>query len=111
MNSYPKYVVSTTLQEPLEWNASLIEGDLAEEVSRLKQEPGKDIMVYGSGDLVNTLMKHNLVDEYRLMVFPIVLGSGRRLFPDDAAEKTTLKLVDSKTFDSGVAVHTYHRAS
>jgi dihydrofolate reductase len=63
MNSYPKYVVSTTLQEPLEWNASLIEGDLAEEVSRLKQEPGKDILVYGSGDLVNTLMKHNLVDE------------------------------------------------
>jgi len=76
MNSYPKYVVSTTFQEPLEWNASLIEGDLAEEVSRLKQEPGKDILVYGSGDLVNTLMKHNLVDEYRLMVFPIVVGSG-----------------------------------
>jgi dihydrofolate reductase len=109
MNSYPKYVVSTTLQEPLEWNASLIEGDLAEEVSRLKQEPGKDIMVYGSGDLVNTLMKHNLVDDYRLMVFPIVVGSGKRLFEGEI-DTTVLELVDSKTLSTGVVVLTYQPA-
>jgi dihydrofolate reductase len=109
MNSYPKYVVSTTLQEPLEWNASLIEGDLAEEVSRLKQEPGKDIMVYGSGDLVKTLMKHNLVDDYRLMVFPIVVGSGKRLFEGEI-DTTVLELVDSKTLSTGVVVLTYQPA-
>jgi dihydrofolate reductase len=107
MNSYPKYVVSSTLQEPLEWNASLIKGDeLAEEVLRLKQEPGKDILVYGSGDLLNTLMKHNLVDEYRLMVFPIVVGSGKRLF-EDGLNTTVLELVDTKAFGSGVVVLTY----
>jgi dihydrofolate reductase len=110
MNSYPKYVVSSTLQEPLEWNASLIKGDeLAEEVLRLKQEPGKDILVYGSGDLLNTLMKHNLVDEYRLMVFPIVVGSGKRLF-EDGLNTTVLELVDTQTFSSGVVVLTYQPA-
>ena len=109
MNSYPKYVVLTTLQEPLEWNASLIEGDLAEEVSRLKQEPGKDILVYSTGDLVNTLMKHNLVDEYRLMVFPIVVGSGKRLFEGEI-DTTVLELVDSKTLSTGVVVLTYQPA-
>jgi dihydrofolate reductase len=108
MNSYPNHVVSTTFQEPLGWNASLIEGDLAEEVSRLKQEPGKDILVYGSGDLVNTLMKHNLVDEYRLMVFPIVVGSGKRLFEGEIAT-TDLDLVDSKTLSTGVVL-TYQPA-
>jgi dihydrofolate reductase len=97
------------LQEPLEWNARLIKGDLAEEVLRLKQEPGKDILVYGSGDLVNTLMKHNLVDEYRLMVFPIVVGSGKRLFEGEI-DTTVLELVDSKTFSSGVVVLTYQPA-
>jgi dihydrofolate reductase len=110
MNSYPKYVVSTTLQEPLEWNASLIKGDVAEEVLRLKQQPGKDILVYGSGDLVNTLMKHNLVDEYRLMVFPIVVGSGKRLFEGEI-DKTVLELVDTQTFSSGVVVLTYQPAA
>ena len=109
MNGYPKYVVSTTLQEPLEWNARLIKGDLAEEVLRLKQEPGKDILVYGSGDLVNALMKHNLVDEYRLMVFPIVVGSGKRLLEGEI-DTTVLELVDSKTFSSGVVVLTYQPA-
>jgi dihydrofolate reductase len=109
MNSYPKHVVSTTLQEPLEWNASLIKGDVAEEVLRLKQEPGKDILVYGSGDLVNTLMKHNLVDEYRLMVFPIVVGSGKRLF-EDGLNTTVLELVDTKAFGTGVVVLTYRPA-
>src|SRR5918997_5281576 len=109
MNSYPKHVVSTTLQEPLEWNARLIEGDAAEEVTKLKQEPGKDILVYGSGDLVNTLMEHDLVDEYRLMVFPIVVGSGKRLFEGEI-DTTVLKLVDSKTFGTGVVVLTYQSA-
>jgi len=110
MNSYPKHVVSTTLQEPLEWNNStLIEGDVAEEVLRLKQEPGKDILVYGSGDLVNALMEYGLVDEYRLMVFPIVVGSGKHLL-EDGIDTTVLKLADTKTFGSGVVVLIYEPA-
>jgi dihydrofolate reductase len=87
MNGYPKYVASTTLQEPLEWNNStLIEGDVAEGVSRLKQQPGKDILVFGSGKLVNTLLRDELIDEYRLMIFPIIMGSGQRLFADGIDE-------------------------
>ena len=109
MNTYPKYVVSTTLQEPLEWNAALIEGDVAEEILRLKREPGKDILVYGSGDLVGTLMQHNLADEYRLMVFPVVVGGGKRLFKDGGAQ-IALELVDSKTFSTGVVYLTYRPA-
>src|SRR5918997_4152496 len=81
MNGYPKYVVSTSLREPLEWrNSTLIKGDLAEEVLRLKEQPGKDILVFGSGELVNTLMQHGLIDDFRLMVFPVVVGGGKRLF-------------------------------
>jgi len=106
MNGYPKYVASTTLGEPLEWNANLIGENVAEEVSRLKQQPGKDILVFGSVSLVNTLMQHGLIDEYRLMVFPIVVGSGKRLF-EDGSGTTVLKLAESKTFDSGVVVLTY----
>jgi dihydrofolate reductase len=110
MNGYPKFVVSRTLEEPLEWNNStLIEGNVAEEVSRLKQQPGKDILVFGSGDLVNTLMHHDLIDEYRLMVFPVVVGSGKRLFGDDI-EKRILRLIETKTFGSGVAVLYYRPA-
>jgi dihydrofolate reductase len=106
MNGYPKYVVSTTLEEPLEWsNSTLIKGNVAEEVSRLKQQPGKDILVFGSGDLVNTLMQHGLIDEYRLMDFPVVVGSGKRLF--DNIETTVLRLVETKTFGSGVVVLSY----
>ena len=97
--------------DELEWNNStLVKGDVADAVSKLKRQDGGDILVAGSRTLVHTLIEHDLVDEYRLMVFPIILGSGRRLFPDDAGEKTLLKLVDSEVFDSGVAVHTYHRA-
>jgi dihydrofolate reductase len=107
MNGYPKYVASTTLQEPLEWNNStLIEGDVAEEVSRLKEQPGKDILVFGSGKLVNTLMQHDLIDEYRLMIFPIIVGSGQRLFAEGIGEMV-LELVDTETFSSGVVVLTY----
>ena len=110
MNGYPKYVVSTTLQEPLEWNNStIIKENVAEEVSRLKQRSDKEILVFGSGDLVNTLMQHDLIDEYRLMVFPVVVGSGKRLFRD-GIDQTALKLVDAKTFGSGVVVLAYQPA-
>jgi dihydrofolate reductase len=109
MNSMPKYVVTTTLNE-LEWNNSTaIKGDLAGEVAKLKQQDGGPIVVAGSRTLVHTLMEHDLIDEYRLMVFPVVLGSGKRLFPE-TPDKTTLELVDTKTFDTGVQVHTYRPA-
>jgi dihydrofolate reductase len=106
MNGYPKHVVSTPLQEPLEWNATLVKGNVAEEVSKLKRQPGKDILVFGSGDLVNTLIQHGLVDEYRLMIFPVVLGSGKRLFRE-GSDRRALELVDSKTFETGVLYLTY----
>jgi dihydrofolate reductase len=106
MNGYPKHVASRTLQEPLEWNASLLGEDLAESVAALKERPGKDILVFGSAELVNALTELDLVDEYRLMVFPIVVGSGKRLFGEGLNQKP-LRLVDTKTFDSGVVVLTY----
>lgn len=110
MNGYPKHVVSTTLQEPLEWNNStLVEGEIAEEVSRLKRQPGKGILVFGSATLVNTLMDHDLVDEYRLMIFPVVVGNGKRLFGEDRDTKA-LRLVDTKAFGSGVLVLSYQPA-
>ena len=108
MNGYPKHVASRTLQEPLEWNNStLIEGDIAEEVSRLKQQDGKDILVFGSGELARTLMEHDLIDEYRLMVHPVVVGKGKRLFAD-TQETKAMKLVDTKPVGpDGVLVLTY----
>jgi dihydrofolate reductase len=110
MNGYPKHVVSTTLEEPLEWNNStLIKGDVAEEVTKLKQQPGKDILIFGSGDLVNTLMQYDLIDEYRLMIFPVVVGSGKRLFEDESDTKV-LRLADTKTLGSGVVVLSYRPA-
>ncbi len=106
MNGYPKYVVSATLQEA-EWNNStIIRDNVAEEVSRLKQQPGKDILVFGSADLVNELMRHGLIDEYRLMVFPVVVGGGKRLF-EEGGDTRALRLVETKTFPSGVVVLTY----
>jgi dihydrofolate reductase len=107
-NNMPKYVVSSTLTEPLEWNNStLIKGDLAEEVSKLKAEPGGDILVNGSGQLVHALGERDLVDEYRLMVFPVILGAGKKLFGDTSAS-APLRLVDSKPVGSdGVIVLTY----
>ena len=106
MNGYPKFVVSTTLEE-LEWNNSrLIKGDIVEEVRKLKQQPGKDIVVFGSGDLVHTLMQHDLIDEYRLMIYPVIVGSGKPLFKG-GSEKKVLRLVETKTFSSGVVVLTY----
>jgi dihydrofolate reductase len=111
MNGYPKHVASRTLQEPLEWNNStLIEGDVAEEVSNLKQQDGKDILVFGSGELARTLMEHDLVDEYRLMVFPIVVGKGKRLF-GDTEETKVMDLVDTKPVGpDGVLILTYRPA-
>jgi dihydrofolate reductase len=106
MNSIPKYVVSTTL-ETAEWNSSTIISDnVAEEVTRLKQLPGQDILVAGSAELVHTLAQHDLVDEYRLMIYPILVGQGKLLF-SDAVDMTTLRLVDSKVFSTGVVVLTY----
>ena len=110
-NAMPKYVASTTLEEP-EWNNStVIRGNVAEEVSRLKEQSGGDILVNGSRALVDTLREHDLVDEYRLMVFPVVLGSGKRLF-GDTAEATALRLVDAKPVGpDGVVVLTYRPAA
>jgi dihydrofolate reductase len=94
-NNMAKFVVSTTLDEPGWNNSTVINGDLAEEVSKLKQQPGQDILVNGSAQLVHALMEHDLVDEYRLMVFPVVLGSGKRLFPG-GSDATPLRLVETK---------------
>ncbi len=106
MNGLPKLVASTSLSEPLEWNATLLTGDLADAVRSAKSQFKGDILVFGSAELVGSLAKHGLVDEYRLMVFPVVLGSGKRLFPD-GLDVTDLTLVDSKTTSTGVAILTY----
>ena len=100
INSVAKYVVSTTLEEPLEWNNStLIEGDVAEEIVRLKQQPGENITILGSGALVLSLLRGDLIDELRLMVHPLILGGGKCLFEDGPQ---ALELLDSKTFGTGV---------
>jgi dihydrofolate reductase len=109
-NAMPKYVVSSTLEEP-EWNNStLLKGDVADEVAKLKQEQDGDIVVHGSARLVQTLVEHDLVDEFRLMVFPVVLGSGKRLF-GETNDKKPLRLVDSKVVGDGVAILIYEPAS
>jgi dihydrofolate reductase len=108
-NSVRKYVVSTTLKEPLEWNNSvLIKGNIVEEITRLKQQDGRDITVHGSGRLIQTLMQHDLVDVYRLLVYPLVLGKGQRLFEEGATAK--LNLVKSQSFSSGVVGLIYQPA-
>jgi dihydrofolate reductase len=110
LNSTPKYVASTTLKT-LEWeNSILLEGDVADEAAKLKQEPGGNIAVLGSGQLVQTLIAHDLVDEYFLGVFPIVLGGGKRLFRDTDVPKK-LSLVDSKTTSTGGVLLTYRPAT
>ncbi len=107
MNAMPKHVVSTTLRDPQWNNSKVIKGDVAGEVTRLKKQEGGPILVAGSRTLVHTLMEHNLVDEYRIMIFPVLVGSGRHLFPE-TQYKTVLRLADTRTFSSGVVVHTYH---
>ncbi len=105
-NSVRKYVVSRTLEEPLEWNNStLIKDDIAQEITTLKQQDGKDIAVHGSATLVQTLMRHELVDRYRLLVYPVVVGKGKRLFEEGIP--TTLKLLGSQSFSSGVVALVY----
>jgi dihydrofolate reductase len=107
LNNTPKYVASTTLGEPLRWtNSTLLKGDVPEEVARLKAQPGKDFLVMGSGELVQTLMKHNLVDEYVLLIHPLILGSGHRLFRDNGTF-AVLQLLDTKTTTNGVVIATY----
>lgn len=109
MNGIPKFVVSTTL-EKAEWNNSkLIKGNVIEEVSKLKQQPGKDVLVAGSATLVHTLMQHNLIDEYRLLVYPVVLGGGKGLFSGDTGMKV-LRLLETKTLGSGVILLRYQPA-
>jgi dihydrofolate reductase len=110
MNGVRKYVVSTTLEEPLEWNNSTLIGDnVAEEISRLKEQPGKDISISGSPTLVRSLLEEDLLDELRLMVHPIVVGSGKRLF-EDGGDQKALQLVDSKIFSTGVLYLSYQPA-
>ena len=110
LNNTQKYVASTTLEEPLSWsNSTLLKGDAAEAVTRLKGEPGKDLVILGSGELVQSLMRRNLVDEYVLLIHPLVLGSGRRLFADGGAF-AALRLVDTKTTTTGVVIATYQLA-
>jgi dihydrofolate reductase len=108
-NSMPKYVVSSTLAEP-EWNNStVLRGDVADEVAKLKQEKDGDIVVHGSARLVQALIEGDLVDEFRLMVFPVVLGSGKRLF-GETSDKKPLRLIDSKVVGDGVAILIYEPA-
>ena len=110
LNERRKYVASTTLEEPLPWmNSTLLEGDAAEAVARLKERPGEDLAVLGSGALVQSLMRADLVDEYLLTIHPLVLGSGRRLFTDGGAF-ASLRLVDATTTTTGVVIATYRPA-
>jgi len=109
MNSMPKYVVSSTLTNP-EWqNTTVLSGDVAEEVSKLKQEVDGNILVAGSAQLVQALIEHDLVDELRLMVYPVVLGSGKRLF-GKTSNKKALRLADSKVVGDGVQILVYESA-
>jgi dihydrofolate reductase len=110
LNNTQKYVASTTLSEPLSWsNSTLLKGDAAEAVARLKEELGKDLVVLGSGELVQSLMRRHLVDEYVLLIHPLVLGSGRRLFADGGAF-AALRLVNTRTTTTGVVIATYQSA-
>jgi dihydrofolate reductase len=109
LNSMPKYVASRTLHK-VEWNNStLLEGDVVEAVAELKRQPGGSIQTQGSAELIQTLMRNNLVDEYRLLVFPVVLGTGKRLFRE-GNDPAALRLVDTMTTSTGVAVNTFESA-
>ena len=104
----PKYVVSSTLRKA-EWNNStIIKSDLAEEVAKLKQQPGENILIFGSGELVNGLLRHQLIDELRLLVHPVVLGSGKRLFAEGSP--VGLTVTEAKVFGSGVVLVKYEPA-
>ena len=110
MNGLKKYVVSKTLREPLEWeNSTLIKGDVGREIAKLKEGSGKDISVIGSGELVQTLVREDLVDEYRLMIHPLVIGKGKRLFREGLTPKR-LRLTDTKPTTTGVLILSYEPA-
>lgn len=109
INSMPKYVASRTLKEPLEWNATLINGDVVEEIRKLKQTPGKSLLQYGVGELTHTMLRQGLVDELRLLVFPFTFGEGSHIFEQMGVN--TLKLLDTKTFNSGVVALSYQPAN
>jgi dihydrofolate reductase len=110
LNNTQKFVASTTLHEPLPWmNSTLLKGDAADAVATLKKQPGKDIVVLGSGELLQSLMRSNLIDMYVLQIHPLILGSGRHLFNDGGA-CAALRLVDSKTTSTGVVIATYQPA-
>jgi dihydrofolate reductase len=107
LNNARKYVASRTLEEPLEWNNSvLLKGDVAEAVARLRKELEKDVVVLGSGDLVQTLVRHGLVDRFMLLIHPLILGEGRRLLPEGLPRRA-LRLEDTTTTTTGVVVATY----
>ena len=104
INRMPKYVASRSLKEPLAWNATLLKGDPAQEIGKLKQEPGQELLQYGVGELTHTMLKHELVDELRLLVFPFTFGKGVRIFEN--MDLNRLKLLETQTFSSGViALH------
>ena len=106
LNNALKYVASRRLKEPLPWsNSKLLEGDAADSVVQLKKQPGKDLVILGSGELIHSLMRRQLIDQFTVLIYPLVLGSGRRLFPDGVT--TSLRLVDTKTTPAGVVVATY----
>lgn len=110
LNATQKYVASTTLEEPLPWsNSTLLKGDVAEAVANLKEQAEKDIMIMGSGELIQTLMRSNLIDEVTLLIHPLVLGTGRRLFADGGAP-ATFHLVNSVPTTTGVIIATYQLA-
>jgi dihydrofolate reductase len=104
INGLPKFVVSRSLREPT-WNSSVLQGSIADEVGELKAQAGRDILVYGSGQLVNALMDHDLIDDYRLWVFPVVFGAGKRLF--EQRDTKNLQLDEVETFGTGVTVLSY----
>lgn len=107
LNNFQKYVASRTLKEPLPWqNSTLLTGDGATAVAKLKEQSSKDFVVLGSGEFVQSLMRHNLIDEYVLSIHPLVLGSGRRLFPE-GSPLTRFQLVTTKTTTTGVVIATY----
>jgi dihydrofolate reductase len=107
LNTKPKYVASTTLTEPLEWeNSTVLQGDVAETVAALKEEAGADLHVIGSAELVRRLLEQGLVDEFRLMIDPVLLGGGKRIFPDDGLLRP-LRLVDGKVTTTGAILATY----
>jgi dihydrofolate reductase len=108
MNGFPKYVVSRTLSDPAWTNSRVLSGDLEGEVRELKEQPGQDLLIFGSAQLVRSLMALDLIDEYRFQVYPVVVGAGKQLFGGDVS--TTLQLAETRQLEPGIVVLTYHAA-